>query len=79
MENKGKEDGGMKAKWEVVLDETLIPAIDDVMNALYRESMINGRLNVGYMNHCTKLIKEKASNYVDGKLNALIGANSDIK
>lgn len=69
----------MKNKWETALDKTLIPAIDDVMNALYQESIINGRLNVGYMNHCTKLIKEKASNYVDGKLNALIGANSDIK
>lgn len=59
-----------------IFDKTLITAIDDVMNALYQEAIINGKLNTEYMEHCAGLIKEKASNYVDGKLNALFGIRS---
>lgn len=61
----------MQQGWEKGVDANIINAIDIVMNTLYRESKVNGRLNTEYFNHCTEIIKKRACNYIDLKLHAL--------
>lgn len=69
----------MENEWEEIFDKTLIPALDAVMNTLYREAKIKGILNQEYFGHCMCSIKEKALAYVEGKQNALTNIESNIK
>ncbi|MCR0160721.1 hypothetical protein MKA31_10795 [[Clostridium] innocuum] len=69
----------MENEWEEIFDKELLPALDAVTNALYREAKIKGILNQEYFEHCMCSIKEKALAYVEGKQNALTNIESNIK
>lgn len=62
-----------QAEWEKAMDKALLPMIDGVMNTLYRNSKMDGALDVGYIKHCTDIIQKKVSAYIDSKSDALIG------
>lgn len=69
----------MQMEWEKDIDNVLLPAIDEVMNTLYKESKADCTLDIGYIKHCVQIINEKASAYIASKSNALIeyGSNTE--
>lgn len=68
-----------QTEWEKAIDKVLLPVIDGVMNTLYRNSKMDGSLDVEYLKHCTDIIQKKASAYIDSKSDALIeyGLNTE--
>lgn len=69
----------MQAQWEKAIDNILLPAIDEVMNIIYKESKIGCAPDIDYIKHCTGFMNKKASAYIASKSNALIeyGLNAE--
>lgn len=69
----------MQMEWEKDIDNVLLPAIDEVMNTLYKESKVDCTPDIGYIKHCVQIINKKASAYIVSKSNALIeyGSNTE--
>lgn len=69
----------MVMDWEEKIDSVLLPAVDEVINTLYKNSKISNTLDIGYLKSCTEIIQKKTSAYIASKSNALIeyGSNTD--
>jgi len=68
-----------QAEWEKAVDNTLLPAIDDVLNVLHQGSKVNGVADVNYIKVCASIINKKASAYISNKTDALIRYVSDAE
>ncbi len=68
-----------QAEWEKAVDKLLLPMIDGVMDAVYREIKINGTINIDYLKHCTDILQKKTSAYITSKSNALIEYGSKVE
>lgn len=69
-----------QAEWEKAVDKLLLPMIDGVMNAVYRDSKrMDSTLDINYLKCCTEVLQKKTSAYIASKSNALIeyGSNTE--